>query len=193
MQSNWRRAPQVYGYYSTMKEIVPYNDPTYRKYGAFMGSAMNVDILRYDDVLLMKAEALIELNRQAEALPLINQIRTRAKNSTGRLKMTDGSPISNYKTENYIDGANCVWTKDFARKALRFERRLEFAMEGSRFFDLVRWGIAAETLNEHFATEKTRFVFLAGAHFTKGRDEYLAIPQAQINLVNGIYKQNNGW
>lgn len=193
MQSNWRRAPQVYGYYSTMKEIVPYNDPTYRKYSAFMGGALNFDILRYDDVLLMKAEALIELDRQSEALPLINEVRVRAKNSTGRLKMENGSPISNYKCEPYTDGVNCVWTKDFAKKALQFERRLEFAMEGPRFFDLVRWGIAAETLNAHFAKEKTRFVFLQNAKFTKGRDEYLPIPQQQINLVEGIYEQNNGW
>jgi hypothetical protein len=191
MLSNWRRAPQIYGFWSSMKEVVPYNDPTYRKYGAFMGSALNFDVLRYDDVLLMKAEALIELNRQDEALPLINQVRNRAKNSTGRLKMADGSPISNYKIEPYV--LDATWTKDYARKALRFERRLEFAMEGSRFFDLVRWGIAAETLNAHFAKEKTRFVFLANANFKKGRDEYLAIPQQQINLVNGIYVQNNGW
>jgi len=193
MKSSWRRVPQVYGYYSSMKEIAPYNDPTYRKYGAFMGSACNFDILRYDDVLLMKAEALIELNREAEALPLINEIRTRAKNSTNWLKMADGSPISNYKIESYVDGVNCIWNKDFARKALQFERRLEFAMEGSRFFDLVRWGIAAETLNNYFDTEKIRFVFLKDAKFQKGRDEYLPIPQQQITLVEGKYVQNNGW
>lgn len=191
MKSTWRRAPQVYGFYSTMKEVVPYNDPTYRKYGAFMGGALNIAVIRYDDVLLMKAEALIELNRQNEALPLINLIRTRAKNSTGRLKMVDGSSISNYKVEPYV--LDATWTKDYAKKALRFERRLEFAMESPRFFDLVRWGIAAETMNAHFAKEKTRFVFLASANFRKGRDEYLAIPQQQINLANGIYVQNNGY
>ncbi len=193
MQSSWRRAPQVYGYYSSMKEVAQYTDPTYRKYAAYMGSACNFDIIRYDDVLLMKAEALIELNREAEALPLINEIRNRAKNSTGMLKKTDGTFASNYKIEPYIDGVNCTWTKDYARKALQFERRLEFAMEGPRFFDLVRWGIAAETMNNHFAIEKTRFAFLKDAFFKKGRDEYLAIPQQQITLVDGIYVQNNGW
>lgn len=191
MQPNWRRAPQVYGFYSTMKEIVPYDDPSFKKYGAFMGGALNFDVIRYDDLLLMKAEALIELDRHAEALPLINQIRLRAKNSTGRLKMADGTPISNYKIEAYVNDA--TWTKDYARKALQFERRLEFAMESPRFFDLVRWGIAAETLNKHFATEKTRFVFLANANFTKGKNEYLHIPQQQIDLVNGLYEQNPGY
>lgn len=193
MKPSWRRAPFVYGTYSTMKEVTQYNDPTFRKYGAFMSSAMNFSIIRYDDVLLMKAEALIQLNRQLEALPLINQIRTRAKNSTGLLKYANGTPTSNYKIEVYADGLNCTWTKDFAFKALQFERRLEFAMESPRFFDLVRWGIAAETLNKHFAVEKNRFVFLAKANFKKGRDEYLAIPQQQIDLVSGIYVQNNGW
>lgn len=193
MKPSWRRAPFVYGTFSSMKEVTQYNDPTFRKYGAFMSSGMNFSIIRYDDVLLMQAEALIELNRFAEALPLINQIRTRAKNSTGLLKYANGTYLSNYNIQPYIDGVNCTWTKDYARKALQFERRLEFAMESPRFFDLVRWGIAAEVLNKHFAVEKTRFVFLAQANFTKGRDEYLPIPQAQINLVNGLYVQNSGW
>lgn len=191
MQSNWRRAPQVYGYYSTMKEVVAYTDPTYRKYGAFLGSALNFDILRYDDVLLMKAEALIELNRHAEALPLINEIRQRADNSKGLLVTEAGTPVSNYNIKPYPSDA--AWTQDYARKALRFERRLEFAMESPRFFDLVRWGIAAETLNKHFETERERFSFLSKARFQKNRDEYLPVPQAQINLVNGLYIQNNGW
>lgn len=190
---NWRRAPHVYGYYSTMKEVVAKGDPTFRKYGAFIGTALNSDILRYDDVLLWKAEALIELDREAEALPIINQIRERAANSTGKLVYANGDPVSNYKIEPYIDGVNCTWTKEYARKALQFERRLEFAMESPRFFDLVRWGIAAETLNDYFEVEKERFAFLKDAHFEKNRDEYLPIPQAQINLVDGIYIQNNGW
>ena len=190
---NWRRAPHIYGYYSTMKEVVAKGDPTFRKYGAFIGTALNSDVIRYADVLLWKAEALIELDRQDEALPIINEIRERASNSTDKLVFTDGSPVANYNVDAYIDGVNCNWTKDYARKALQFERRLEFAMESPRFFDLVRWGITAETLNKHFETEKERFVFLKDAYFEKGRDEYLPIPQAQINLVDGIYIQNNGW
>jgi hypothetical protein len=176
-----------------MKEIVHYSDPTLRKYGAFLANAMNIQIIRYADVLLWKAEALIELGRHTEALPLINQIRERAANSTERLKHNDGSPASNYNISLYVDGENCNWTQDYARKALRFERRLEFAMESPRFFDLVRWGIAAETLNAYFEKEKKEFIFLEEAFFTKGRDEYFPIPQTQINLVEGIYTQNNGW
>ena len=73
------------------------------------------------------------------------------------------------------------------------ENRLEFAMEGHRFFDLVRWGIAEQTLNGYIAKEKVRRPFLATAKFTAGRDEYLPIPQAEITFTNGLYKQNPGF
>jgi len=188
----WARVPEVYGYYSTMKEISPPDCPCLQKVGAYFGSSKNLDILRYDDVLLMKAEALIELGRQDEALPLINLVRERAKNSTSRLKYANGSYASNYRIQSY-DGVNSNWTQDFARTALRWERRLEFAMESPRFFDLVRWGIAAETLNGYLAVEKKRHTFLQSAVFTKGRDEYLPIPQNQINLTKGVYMQNVGY
>ena len=93
----------------------------------------------------------------------------------------------------YKPGVNCTWTNDYARQALRFERRLEFAMEGYRFFDLVRWGIAADFINNYFTIEKNRTPHLGGAFFKKNRDEYLPIPQNQINYSKGLYKQNTGW
>jgi hypothetical protein len=70
---------------------------------------------------------------------------------------------------------------------------VEFAMEGSRFFDLVRWGIAAETLNAYLDVEKTRKTFLSAAKFTKGRDEYFPIPQREIDFTKGLYVQNPGY
>ena len=191
--SSWDRVPQIYGYHDCMKEILQANSPGLKKVGPFFGSAKNIDIIRYDDVLLWRAEALIRLGRQDEALPLINEIRTRAANSTGRLKLADGSFASNYRISTYQPGINCDWTQAYAFAALQYERRLEFGMEGSRFFDLVRWGIAAQTLNDYFAVEKTRYNFLENAHFAQGRDEYLPIPQAEINLTHGLYKQNPGW
>lgn len=189
-QRVWARVPEVYGYFSTMKEVSPPDCSCLQKVGPYFGSSKNTDIIRYDDVLLMKAEALIELGRHVEALPIINQIRVRAKNSTGRLKYANGTFASNYRIEPY---SSSNWTHDFARQASRWERRLEFAMESPRFFDLVRWGIAAETLNGYLTVEKTRYSFLQNASFTKGRDEYLPIPQAQINLTEGLYKQNPGY
>ena len=191
--SSWDRVPQIYGYHDCMKEIQPATCSCLEKVGPFFGSSKNIDILRYDDVLLWQAEALIQLGQQNAALPLINQLRTRAANSTARLKFADGTNPSNYRISTYQPGINCTWTQAYALQALQFERRMEFGMEGTRFFDLVRWGIAAQTLTDYITVEKTRFNFLSDAVFTKGRDEYLPIPQAEINLVHGLYTQNNGW
>jgi hypothetical protein len=188
--NSWVRDPGVYGNFHTMRFQQLASSSSYFKLGPFMGTAKNYDVIRYDDVLLMQAEAYIQLGEQDKALPLINQIRNRAAKSTGRLKKLDGSFASNYNTKPY-SGDN--WTKDFAFKALQWERRLEFATEGSRFFDLVRWGIAEQTLNKYVEKEKTRRTFLATAKFTAGRDEYLPIPQAEITFTNGLYKQNPGY
>lgn len=190
---SWARAPDVYGAYLSLKEVVLPDDAAFLKIPPFMSSSKNWDIIRFADVLLFKAESLIELGRQDEALPLINRIRERATLSTGLLKQSGGSFTSNYKMGIYQPGINCSWTQDFARQALRWERRLEFAMEGYRFFDLVRWGIAAEYLNAYFTVEKKRSAHLEDAVFTKGRDEYLPVPLNQINFSKGLYKQNTGW
>jgi len=192
-QNSFARAPEVYGPYSTMKEIMPPNSPALKRDGSRLGSAKNWDIIRYADILLWRAEALIELGRPLEALPLINQVRQRAVNSTGRLRMSNGTPLSNYNIAVYTDGVNCVWSQAFARTALQWERRMEFAMEGSRFFDLVRWGIAAETINKYFSVEKTRHPYLQAAAFKKGTNEYLPIPQQEITLSEGLYQQNTGY
>ncbi len=188
--SSWTRTPQVYGAHSSMKELQDPSCGCVVKVGPFFASSKDIEVIRYADVLLMRAEALIELGRPAEALPLINQIRTRAAASTGKLKYASGAPISSYKIQPY-SGAG--WTQDYARQALRFERRLEFAMEGRRFFDLVRWGIAAQEVNAYLAVEQTRHDYLQGSHFTAGRDEYLPIPQNQINFTQGLYQQNPGY
>lgn len=188
--NSWVRDPGVYGFFHTMRDQQLATSGSYFKLGPFMGTAKNVDILRYDDILLMQAEAYIELGEQDKALPLINQIRTRAANSTGRLKKADGSFASNYNVKIY---SATGWTQTFARRALQWERRLEFATEGPRFFDLVRWGIAESVLNDYLNKEKARRTFLASGKFTAGRDEYLPIPQAEITFTNGLYKQNPGY
>ncbi len=191
----WVRDPNSYGPFSPMRETQQPDCPclTVSIGYAYNTDSKNLDVVRFDDVLLMKAEALIQLNRELEALPIINQIRERVQNSTDHLKRGNGDPISNYKIELYQPGVNADWTKDFALKALQWERRLEFAMEGSRFSDLVRWGIAEQTLNTYLSKEKQYRAYLSEAQFTRGRDEYLPIPQRQIDLSGGLYEQNVGY
>ncbi|MEZ5199468.1 MAG: RagB/SusD family nutrient uptake outer membrane protein [Bacteroidales bacterium] len=192
-QKDWARATQIYGHFSSLKENQSPNCACFQKVPPFMASSKNTDIIRFADVLLWKAEALIELGRQDEALPIINEIRQRAINSTAMLKMNDGNPSSNYKMDIYKPGENCDWTQEFARQALRWERRLELAMEGIRFYDLVRWGIAGDYINNYFAEEKTKREYLKDGQFSKGKHEYFAIPQNQIDFSKGLYQQNHGW
>jgi len=195
MGESWVRTPEVYGYSMSQKMIVLPTSDCFKKTNPFMGAGLNWDVLRLDEVMLWRAEALIQLDQDmVEALSLINQIRERAANSADRLVFEDGTPTGKFNVESYKPGINCpAWTKDFAMQALRWERHLEFATEGKWFFDLVRWGIAAEYMNEYFQVEKTRRSYLRDATFTKNRDEYFPIPQQQISYVKGLYKQNAGW
>ncbi len=188
--NSWVRDAGVYGNYQSMKEQQAADCSCYKKEGPFIGTSKNIDIIRYADVLLMQAEAYIELGQHLSALPLINQVRERAAASTGRTKKADGTYASTYLIKPYEAGN---WTQPYARRALQWERRLEFAMESPRFFDLVRWGIAEPTLNAYLAKEKTRRSYLNGARFTAGRDEYLPIPQREIDFTKGLYVQNPGY
>ncbi|MBX2844126.1 MAG: RagB/SusD family nutrient uptake outer membrane protein [Flammeovirgaceae bacterium] len=190
--NSWVRDPGVYGFFHSMKEQQAADCSCYKKEGPFIGTSVNIDIIRYADVLLWQAEAYIELGQQDKAMPLINQIRKRASESTNGTRLADGTSPSNYLISEY-DGSNLPWTQENARMALRWERRLEFAMEGPRFFDLVRWGIAGETLNAYLDQEKTRRDFLNSAKFTAGRDEYYPIPQREIDFTKGLYTQNSGY
>lgn len=190
--ADWSREPATYGYYSC-KKFLESTSNTLTQYH-WGGSALNYQIIRYADVLLWKAEALIELGRQNEALPLINRIRNRAKNSPYVKAWQSNNPAANYVINPYIDGVNCTWSQDFARKALRFERRLELAMEGDYFFDLVRWGVAKDVINtQYFANEKGLRTYMQNAAFVEGRDEYFPIPQNQISFSGNLYKQNPGY
>ena len=156
-------------------------------------TAINFPIIRFADVLLMAAEAEIEAptGSAAKAQEYVNMVRQRAKNSF--LKRADGTNAANYVIELY-SGA---WGKDdAARKAIRFERQLELHSEGHRFYDLVRWGIAASTLNAFIAYEAPKYGLgaLNGATFEAGVDELLPIPQPQIDLLGSeVLKQNPGY
>jgi starch-binding outer membrane protein, SusD/RagB family len=177
----WARNPGTYGNYVSMKELDQPDCECRAANGPFTISARNTTIIRYADLLLWKAEALIELNRVSEALPIINEIRNRAANSTGRLNNASIYRIGQYSS---------LGSQEEAREKLRWERRLELGQEGWRFFDLVRWGIAKETLDAYQAVEVTRTPYLVDYEFTAGKNEYMPIPQQQVVSSNFLYKQN---
>lgn len=188
---SYSRVPGVYGFKLGMKDQELPSSPAFRQYEAFFSISRNTDQIRWAEVLLWKAEALIELNRVGEALPIINQIRRRAISgaSLSRIVDAEGNATGNWTVGEYTD----LGSQDNARRILRMERRLELAFESKRFFDLVRWGIAGETLNQYFNEERSRVAHLTDALFTAGRDEYLAIPQEQITISQGLYVQNPGY
>ena len=147
-------------------------------------------IIRYADLELFKAEAMIELNQGDLGLSIINSLRARAASSTALLNTNPNAAATFvYDVRPYAAFAD----QAAARKALRTERRLEMGLEGFRFFDLVRWGVAKQTIDQYLADEVQRRPYLASALFTAGRDEYLPIPQQQIDLSGGVYHQNPGY
>ena len=189
--STWSRSNGLYGYYVTLKQNV---DPAsgYLIKGSWWGTSMNRIVLRYADVLLERAEALVQLNdgRINEAISLVNTLRQRAKQST--------SAIANYErdygTRLNVGTYTGTYSQAQAIKIVKMERRLELGMECERFFDLVRWGEADSVLNKYYADEANDCAIYSAAHFTKNKNEYLPIPYAQIAASNGHYTQNiGGW
>ncbi len=187
----WVRNSDVYGYNNTKRFWLSPESPDAMQGWPWGASGLNWQIIRYADLLLYKAEALIELGENLdEARALINRVRQRAMNSAYVKDFNDPSKdAAHYKIGLYpAEG----WTQDYARKALRTEMRLEKAMEGERFFDLVRWGIAKETMNNYFNAERDNRTYYQNASFETG-EEYLPIPVPQYNFSGGIYVQNPGY
>lgn len=188
----WVRNSDTYGYNNTKRFWLSPESPDATQGWPWGASALNWQIIRYADLLLYKAEALIEIggNGLEEARTLINRVRSRAMNSDYVRDFNNpDSYAANYKIGLYPASG---WTQDYARRALRTEMRLEKAMEGERFFDLVRWGIAKETMNNYFAAEKDSRIYYQNASFETG-EEYFPIPVAQYNFSGGIYVQNPGY
>jgi len=191
--ANWIRSqvyagpysPKKYVYYKRQENSLTDGSGWTRGY-----ATMNFNIIRFADVLLLAAEAEIEAGSLTTALGYINQVRKRAANADGFVTK-GGKPEANYVINLYTAFAD----KAEATKALRMERLLELATEGHRFFDLVRWGIASKTLNAYLKYESKFLVTkFGGSKYTAGKDEYLPIPQAQIDIQGAaVLKQNPGY
>lgn len=149
-------------------------------------TGLNVNLIRLGDVYLMAAECAVEKGDLARALTLVNAVRARAAKITPQ--SINGVPAAAYKVSQYLSFPNDT----YARNAVRFERRLELAMEGHRFFDLVRWGIAKQTLESYFAFEGGYFNYLKGITI-EARDDYFPLPQDQIDRSKGMLKQSPGY
>lgn len=192
--ASWVRNSGEYGFNCTKRFWVSPESTDMFVGWPWGASQLNWQIIRYAQVLLWRAEALVELGDDAsleEARQIINRIRKRAQESPCVKDFKDPSkPAANYLIGLYpAEG----WTQAYARKAVRFETRLEMAMEGDRFFDLVRWGEAATVMNNYINKEQNRRVYYKGARFTSGKDEYLPVPVAQYNFSEGNYVQNPGY
>lgn len=189
----WVRNTGDYGYNNTKRFWLSPESADANHGWPWGASGLNWQIIRYADLLLYKAEALIEIGDAdglEQARTLINRVRERAANSAYVKDFNDPTiDAAHYKIGLYpAEG----WTQEYARKALRTEMRLEKAMEGERFFDLVRWGIAKETMNNYFAAEKDNRTYYQNASFETG-EEYCPVPVAQYNFSGGIYTQNPGY
>ena len=188
------RTPNTYGYYASLKEV-PQRSKGETFDNPWQAFAMNDYVLRYSDVMLMRAEALIETGNLQDARAIINDIRQRAKNSIDK-----HIPYAADQCEIALYPASDFSSKEAARLRLQWERRLELAMENERYFDLRRWGIASKTLNTFFDTEKnsvydgqTYAQYYGEAHYTAGKNEYFPIPYIQLFYVPGLYTQNKGY
>ncbi len=183
----WCRNLELYGQYSGKKPY-PSPDSPYVTTGIvpWGASSLNYIIIRYADVMLMKAEALIEQNKDLDqARDLINQVRAKAARSVdASYTPVDCNPmVANYAVGQYPASG---WSQDYARRAVRHERRVELAMEGHRWFDLLRWGTAVETVNRYYQFEAQFQPYYSGASLSAD-DLYFPVPLEQKDNAGGLY------
>lgn len=136
---------------------------------------LNYKLIRYSDVLLMFAEAACESNDLGAAKSALEMVRSRVRGSNSAI--LPAFPYGNY-SDNQAD----------LRAAIRHERRVELAMEGHRFFDLIRWGIAAQVMNA-YKTNESETVKAHMMDFETGKHELFPIPESERNL-NPKLEQN---
>ena len=173
-------------------------------------TAKNYHAIRFADVMLWYAEALIETGDHQAAGQYINQVRTRAAN--WYLKAADPADMSattsEWKFEDKVNGKTGAdaagnyriglypesqfATKEGALAALRMERHIELGMEGHRWFDLARWGIASSELTKFISFEQQYQARYAPSVYLNDWI-MMPIPQQQIVTMEGLLVQNSTW
>jgi hypothetical protein len=213
-QAAWARNVGYTGFFNPKKTT--FHKGQYKTLSTASGwsdwpNAIDIPLMRYSDVLLMAAECEIETNGDlAKARGWINDVRGRAGKyvqgagtSEATISQALAAPVGGIVTDNvngtkYKIGLYPAFANQAeAREALRRERRMELAMEGYRYFDLLRWGIAAQVLNAHTAYEKNKMGAYVGAEQFTEKHKLYPIPSVEIELsrVNGVaqLKQNPGY
>jgi hypothetical protein len=192
----------LYGCYSHNMQPIGYNPPEYNEYwgGVFTenfqrfvkffliadtevpygegGSPRNITLLRYSDVLLLYAEALNETGERMVPIDIINDIRANLKTSIDKI-------------DNIFRYTLSYGPYEYVRDKIRIERRKELVGERIRYFDLLRYGDAADVLTEAYKNEVAQSKQYLS--FVKGIHELLPIPQVEIELSHGIINQNPGY
>jgi hypothetical protein len=172
--------------------------PRFRKYidslnyakpessGNAAGQSTNTTVIRYAEVLLIKAEAENELNGPtAAAYDAINQVRRRAY-------WSPYNHVQNTPSDGSALELSGLSQEEF-RERLREERRLEFVLEGHRWFDLKRWHILVKYVKEHTpSNEEVTGTKTTKAQNVSKKNYYLPLPQDQI-ILNPNLEQNWGY
>jgi hypothetical protein len=205
--SGWIRQATYGGVYSPKKNVHERTSGAQSNVGwvPTQLNSVNIHIFRYADLLLLLAEAEVEAGILSNALDIVNEIRARAA------VRAQGPGADRGSIAVDPDAASVTWA-DYeigqypaaafanqadARTRVRYERRLELAMEGQRFFDLRRWGTAEAVLNAYVAVEEGRRQYLTAASDFTSIHMLYPIPSVQIDLseVNGTPQltQNPGW
>lgn len=199
--ADWIRNQASAGPYAPKKNVYyKWEQGTYTDNSSWTSgyTANNYHYIRFAQVLLWAAEVKVELGKLDEAQTYVNMVRNRAANPADWVKFPWGTYAANYVISPYPSGYFTLVGQSRARALVHFEEKIELAMEGHRFFDLVRWGEADSVLNAYAAHEvASGYTLMQGAHFTKGKNEYFPIPQQEIDrsVVNGqpTLKQNPGY
>ncbi len=184
----WIRDPAYGGPFLAQKHTI--NRSTFGSQtisGAEYVTGLNVNIIRLADVYLMAAECYIDAGDLDNARRLVNKVRERAS-SLAPKKTAYGNDAANYQIGEYPSFPD----ETYALKAVQFERRLELALEGHRFYDLVRWGILKE-VKESYSTFEANYLPAYGGVTVNPHNTYFPIPQNQIDRSSGALTQNTGY
>ncbi|MGB5820649.1 MAG: RagB/SusD family nutrient uptake outer membrane protein [Saonia sp.] len=190
-QLSWARDATFGGPYYSKKLLWSESDDGLARVSGGWGqniSVIQTNLIRFSEVLLWRAEIAVADGNLMLAANLVDQVRARNIDPSTWVKEADGvTNAANYAIGLYTDNGGFP-NATFAMNAVLTEYRLETALEGRRFFDLVRRGVAKEILDAYLSRNQFRS-YLNGVSFPNSRGIY-PIPQEIIELSAGVIQQN---